>query len=363
MKSDAIINDDATTYIEHVSGHNIDADIQWLLDEGHFPVGAYVLDIGCGTGRLVKALCEDNIYSRFVIGVEQSPQLASHAAQLNSSNRAKIVEGDFLNWILPREWSPDIAVMSYFLHHCDNADEFIAHVYSCLPPGGTLYVVDRVALHDNAIPEFEQYWANHYKGAHEWDEPQPRIRTIQQISDIASSAGFTLVNFKLNPFDQKIGVDLFPKSLMEFCKDGSLFPSVLISPFHREYVGEIQDKLISETSSVGFSSYSIPYTKEVIDQLYSRCPWVKVLGEFIDDQVELQPSTLLVPQGLEERNHAQLFRELSVFKKKYREDWPMFNIEGDTRPVRPLVFPFHVPEPQDSRLMKKLWERAMENVT
>ncbi len=363
MKSDAIIDRDAEIFIQHVGDHNIDADVRWLIDIGRFPVGTNILDVGCGTGQLVRALSEDEMYARSVVGVEQSPQLAKHAQFLNQKTSATIVEADFLNWGSSSGWRPDIAVMSYFLHHCANLKEFIEHAYSLLPQGGTLYIIDRIALHDDAIPSFERYWSNYYKAAHEWNEERPRIRTIQQISDVASSCGFSLVNFKINPFDKKIGADLFPKSMMEFSKGGGdIFPSVLISPLHHDSVDEIHQRLISETSLNRFETVEVPYTRDVVYHLYKKCPWVELLSEFIEEQPALKPSTLLIPEPSNPQHAAQLFRELSVFKTNHRDDWPVFNVTGDTRAVRPMVLPFHIPEPHESHLMRELLEKTESGV-
>src|SRR5262249_17959722 len=148
MPDRPITGEDATLYLEHVAGHGLEADTQWLTEAGRFPVGCCVLDVGGGTGTLVAALARDRRVAPSVIGVELSPELAAHSDGNAREAGGTVAEGDFLAWLPPPGWQPDTVVMSFFLHHTSDIDPHLLRAAALLPHGGRLYVFDRVAIND-----------------------------------------------------------------------------------------------------------------------------------------------------------------------------------------------------------------------
>ena len=66
-KSNKIEDQNAVDYIENVKNHKIYKDIEWLMQVGRFPVSSNILDIGCGTGSLLRELGKKPEYNRYCL--------------------------------------------------------------------------------------------------------------------------------------------------------------------------------------------------------------------------------------------------------------------------------------------------------
>ncbi|MCQ8830549.1 class I SAM-dependent methyltransferase [Streptomyces malaysiensis] len=115
----------------------------WILDSiGDHPREA--LDIGCGDGRLVRALA-DRV--RHVTGLDSSAAMVEHARSANRDiANADFVEGDVFDLAgtaLPHEHY-DVITMVAVAHHL-GTDRAIRTAASLLAPGGRLVVVGLAA--------------------------------------------------------------------------------------------------------------------------------------------------------------------------------------------------------------------------
>ena len=102
------------------------------------PASAAVLDIGCGTGRLLDRLgSAQRSWSLF--GVDRSTGMASAARRLRPSLR--IVQGTAE--ALPyEERSFDAVVTTLSFHHWSDKQSALAEVFRVLRPGGVLALTD-----------------------------------------------------------------------------------------------------------------------------------------------------------------------------------------------------------------------------
>ncbi|MBZ9631258.1 class I SAM-dependent methyltransferase [Salegentibacter sp. LM13S] len=357
-KTNKIEDQNAVVYIKNVNNHKIYEDIEWLMEVGRFPVSSNILDIGCGTGSLLKQLGKETEYNRYLKGIEGSVKMHNCASEnLKHIENAEIILSDFekLDKDLLLSWTPDIMIMSFFLHHCNNIDLVFNKASEILKKGGKLYLFDRFAISDNFKSDFESYWNNCYERKHEWKEEMPNIQSLKDIEFYSQKHGFVVINYKINPHDGKIGCNLFPKSFIELWKvEATIFSCLIISPAFDPKKEEILNKLIAETSINDFSLLKIPYTRSVLEQIYPDVPWAEEFFKFAETYSPNSEATVVVPKN---SNSVQILSELTQFKKLYRGDWK--DIVGDVHSESsnpPLILPFHVPEPWETYQIKKLIE-------
>ncbi|WP_373058058.1 class I SAM-dependent methyltransferase [Gemmatimonas sp.] len=101
--------------------------------------GMRVLDVGCGTGVLLKQLRERMPDARF-LGVDAAPRMLAQARQ-RLGRRVPLVEGS--GEALPlSDRSVDAVVCTSALHYMADAPRALSEMHRVLTPGGTLVLVD-----------------------------------------------------------------------------------------------------------------------------------------------------------------------------------------------------------------------------
>jgi SAM-dependent methyltransferase len=354
MPDRPITGDDARLYINHVASHGLHEDIRWLLDVGRFPVGCCVLDVGCGTGTLVATLAGEKQFARSVMGVELSQELADHAHRTIRGSGGTVVRGDFLHWTPPAGWQPDTAIMSFYLHHCDDSARHLRRAAALLPHGGRLYVLDRVALDQTALDTFPKYWEEQYHSAHEWAEDMPTLETVSSLIDSAKAEGFAFVRQEICPHDRRVGSQRFPKTLMEFWRreDGRSFPAiVVVSPAHQGVLDEIVEQLGQEGLQVSVRR-PVPYSDDLIRTIYARCPWREPLLRFVGEVCPDRNATALAIAG--NAMSPDLLNRLGQFKKTHRDRWQSIDGPVAANGFRAIILPFHVAEPYESEALAQV---------
>lgn len=100
------------------------------------PAGCRVLDVGCGTGRLLSLLAERGAVGS---GVEIAPEMVKVAQRANP--QMEIRQGTAEN--LPFGDSTfDLVVTCLAYHHMDAPERFLAETARVLVPGGRLVVAE-----------------------------------------------------------------------------------------------------------------------------------------------------------------------------------------------------------------------------
>jgi SAM-dependent methyltransferase len=113
------------------------------LITGWLAPGGKVLDVGCGSGRMLRALAE-----RGVTGLGIDP----YAGEIKRCRRLRAEEMDQLPELF------DLVYARYTLHHLDAPQQFPEKARSVLRPGGVLLIVDWVEGAQTGVPE--RYFAS-----------------------------------------------------------------------------------------------------------------------------------------------------------------------------------------------------------
>lgn len=112
-----------------------------FLDAIEFPAGAEVMEIGCGSGAVCRAIATRSGVGR-VIGVDPSPVLLERARDLAAGMpRLRFAEGDGRASGLA-DASFDVVILYTTLCHVPEPARAVAETYRLLRPGGTLGVFD-----------------------------------------------------------------------------------------------------------------------------------------------------------------------------------------------------------------------------
>lgn len=114
---------------------------QRMLSYSEFPQDAHILDLGCGTGKLLMRL--GKFYPQLTgVGLDLSPKMIEQAkAKNNYSDRLNFMVGNAEEQ--PFEDNTFDAVFNTisFLHY-PHPEKVLAEVYRVLKPGGNFYLAD-----------------------------------------------------------------------------------------------------------------------------------------------------------------------------------------------------------------------------
>jgi ubiquinone/menaquinone biosynthesis C-methylase UbiE len=105
------------------------------------PADAAVLDLGCGTGVVTRALVARHGFAGTVTGVDQSPDFIAAAQRLGADDRSEFVVGDAhaLNFA---DATFDAAVAHTLLSHVRDPLAVLAQAARVVRPGGSVAIFD-----------------------------------------------------------------------------------------------------------------------------------------------------------------------------------------------------------------------------
>ncbi len=111
------------------------------LAEIPFPENASVLEVGCGTGPVCRALVNWPNVTK-VVGVEPSPVFVAKARELATGMSGLEFEQGDGNSLRFGNGSFDVVILHTLLTHVPDPDDVLAEAYRVLKPGGNLGLCD-----------------------------------------------------------------------------------------------------------------------------------------------------------------------------------------------------------------------------
>lgn len=142
-----------------------------LLEALNPPIGAMVIDMGCGVGEMARLMHEQRPDLEFLLVNTSRVQLENCPEDfdrlLADFHRLPVLDGQ-----------ADAVIFSYAICHSGDWPLALAEAYRLLKPGGILFINDMARLSgDNA--EFEQFLGG-------------RVHAPEQVEEWAANAGFVL---------------------------------------------------------------------------------------------------------------------------------------------------------------------------
>ena len=127
----------ASSYDAGFEGKAVRKFYNLLLREIDLPPGAAVLDVGCGTGALLKRLADKSNIAGY--GIDAEEKMIAEAKKKCPEMRFDISRCDSLPY---GDGSFDIVIACMAYHHFDNKAGFAGEAARVIKPGGVLYIVD-----------------------------------------------------------------------------------------------------------------------------------------------------------------------------------------------------------------------------
>lgn len=162
--------------------------VRWLASL--VPPDALIVDVGCGSGDLLRELKQFGPSSWRLVGIDFSPAAVANLERLG-------IEG-FQGRFEDVEWkgrAPDLLILAQVIEHLENPFTAMRRAYELLPPGGSL-VIETPALDGWDARLFaRKYWGGWQVPRH-WTLFEARI-----LEDSLERAGFTIARreFLLSP--------------------------------------------------------------------------------------------------------------------------------------------------------------------
>ena len=100
----------------------------------YLPEHARIIDIGCGSGRDVKAFCDMGYQT---IGLDASEEMAREAREHLGID---VIAGDMADWIADEPFDGIWCCASLLHLHEDEADRFLRNLKSNLKSGGVMFL-------------------------------------------------------------------------------------------------------------------------------------------------------------------------------------------------------------------------------
>lgn len=180
------MNDTINYYNQNASDYfsitvNVDFDQLRRKFVSYLPSDARIIDIGCGSGRDVKAFCEMGYDT---IGLDASEALVAEARKHLG---IEVITADMTTWIADEPFD-GIWCCAALLHlHEDEADMFLHNLQHNLKPGGILFLSVKEGI-KTGTDEIGRFMYN-------YTEPELRIKLettglkIIEIDTTADSLG------------------------------------------------------------------------------------------------------------------------------------------------------------------------------
>jgi SAM-dependent methyltransferase len=119
-----------------------DDEARWLLDRLDLTPGGHAIDVACGPIGILPLLAERVGPTGEVVGLDRSPEMLRHAADLvreRSLTNVRLVAGDATATGLERD-AFDLAHVRLLLVNVPNPPEVLSEVVALVRPGGTVAV-------------------------------------------------------------------------------------------------------------------------------------------------------------------------------------------------------------------------------
>ncbi|MFZ0961816.1 MAG: class I SAM-dependent methyltransferase [Terriglobia bacterium] len=127
-----------------------------------------ILDVGCGTGRLLRAALLRWPEAQ-LMGVDPAEQMIAHAQRLNPKATFKVAPAESLPF---SDQAADLALTSISFHHWANQAQGLHEIARVLRPGGWFCLADHTILLTKLFGE--------------------KVRSRKQICALISGAGLTV---------------------------------------------------------------------------------------------------------------------------------------------------------------------------
>ncbi len=142
-----------------------------------------LLDIGCGTGVMLKMVCEEFPQASDILGIDISPAMVKRARDKLSGYKAYIMEGEIEAADLPKEFY-DIELCMHSIHHYPSPLKSLKKMERALSKNGILIIADNYYKGWRRIKRNWELYTNNYPDGDVW------MYSFLELGVLAKLAGF-----------------------------------------------------------------------------------------------------------------------------------------------------------------------------
>lgn len=142
-----------------------------------------LMDIGCGTGVMLKLVCEEFPQASDILGIDLSPVMVKRARDKLSGYKAHIMERKIEAADLPKGFY-DIALCMHSIHHYPSPLKSLKKVEKALGKNGMLIIADNYYKGWERIRRNWELYANNYPDGDVW------MYSFFELGVLARVAGF-----------------------------------------------------------------------------------------------------------------------------------------------------------------------------
>ena len=188
-----------TRYHKEVA--TLDPDHPWHRIQMLIPVGARVLDVGCGSGELARMLSDR---AESVDGIEANPERAENARQYMRT----VITGEAgpsIDSSLPSPY--DVVIFADVLEHMSHPEEILRWAGSKLSPSGRIIALIPNSAHWKARRKIlKGDWS--YEDTGYFDRDHLRFFDVRTARQLGATAGL-----------EEVGVEFTPEQLPKPLRD------------------------------------------------------------------------------------------------------------------------------------------------
>jgi len=164
----------------------------------------HVLDLGCSVGGFLRLASQ---HCASTVGVDLNPEFIAHCQQHKAQNQTFIC-ADIQSLGLPMFQTVNGVWCSFSLSYLKNPDVYLARIFSYLPPGAWIGVLDVDCFVSGNLPVDSPFYeqvrtfelASHQRGAYDF-------ALGHKLKACLSGAGFELIHFNPDVTDLELNFD------------------------------------------------------------------------------------------------------------------------------------------------------------
>ena len=234
---------------------NADYDLEeWIQQRLQIKKGDTVLDVGCGSGKQLKAFSPLVGPSGKVIGSDIFSKIEglreAAEASMEGSNWVSLLDHDASERFPNLDDSIDIITSCYSIYYVKNIRETIQDFYRILKPGGKCFITG--PSWDNS----NEFYALHTKLTDRKLSPDFEGRLNRINDEVVPAARDIFANIKISPFVNRVyfrgpeGVD----ALVDYYKNSLMYQECLSHIISENVIGALRQYVRDEIELHGYFS-------------------------------------------------------------------------------------------------------------
>ncbi len=230
--------------ISHASAYRKNSDLQWQiainnLEGFHFDRADFVLDVGCGDGKITDYVAE-KVPDGKVIGLDISEKMIAEASSLFTKDHLSFMLGSALE--IPFHNQFDKLISFNTLHWVLEQEKALQSMRSSLKEGGAALLIvpghfpNNIGLLGEKLVNTEK-WASHFPSF----KRQRVYFTAEEYLDLVKKAGFQIETFEVlkgaGSYQNRAALTAWISPLLNFANH-------LSDDLRKEFLEEITDEML-----------------------------------------------------------------------------------------------------------------------